>query len=283
MYEAYWNLKEMPFENTPDPRFLYRSSQHEEALARMSYAIWNRKGAALLTGVFGCGKTVIAQAILSELSSEKYRYAYINNPMLSPEELLRSFARRLKSVALPEKKRDFSADYFLEILEKILYDYNREGKEVVLIIDEAHIIEDNKAFEELRLLLNFQLQEKFLLTLLILGQPELIPKINDYQALEQRIAIKCHLEHLDLKDTQQYIIHRLAITGRQAPVFTEEAIKLIYEYSGGVPRRINRLCDICLLAGFGKRVDMIGQDIVKEEIRGLGMPGIGLTNTNIIY
>ncbi len=189
--------------------------------------------------------------------------------MLSPEELLRSIVRRLKSVTLPERKTEFSADYFLEILEKILIDYNREGKEIVIIIDEAHIIEDAKVFEELRLLLNFQLQKKFLLTLLIFGQPELIPKINDYQALEQRIAIKCHLEHLDLKDTQQYIIHRLSVAGRKTSIFTEEAIKMIYEHSGGIPRRINRLCDISLLAGFGKKVEIVEEDIIQEEIKSL--------------
>ena len=258
----------MPFENTPDPRFLYRSSQHEEALARMFYTIQYKKGAGLLTGVFGCGKTVIAQAILNELNSEKYRYAYISNPLVTSEELLRSITRRLKSITLPDKKTEFSADYFLELLEKILCDYNREGKEIVVIIDEAHIIEDTKVFEELRLLLNFQLQEKFLLTLLLFGQPELNSKVNDYQPLEQRIAIKCHLEPLSFEDTQQYIIHRLSVAGRGSPIFTEEAIQLIYEYSGGVPRRINRLCDISLLAGFGKKAEMIGDNIIQEEVKG---------------
>jgi type II secretory pathway predicted ATPase ExeA len=164
--------------------------------------------------------------------------------LVIPEEFLRSIVRRLKSVTLPEKKIEFSADYFLELLEKILYDYNREGKEIIVIIDEAHVIEDTKVFEELRLLLNFQLQEKFLPTLLIFGQ-------------------------LSFEDTQQYIIHRLSVAGRATPIFTKEAIRLIYEYSGGVPRCINRLCDICLLAGFGKRVEMIDQVIVGEEIKGL--------------
>lgn len=271
MYEAYWNLKEMPFENTPDPRFFYRSLQHEEALERMSYVIQYKKGGGLLAGVFGCGKTVIAQAILNELNSEKYRYAYINNPLITAEELLRSIVRRLKSITLPDKKTEFSADYFLELLEQILFNYNREGKEIVVIIDEAHIIEDAKVFEELRLLLNFQLQEKFLLTLLIFGQPELISKINDYQPLEQRIAIKCHLEPLNFEETLAYIIHRLSVAGRLTPIFTEEAIRMIYEYSGGVPRRINRLCDICLLAGFSKSVEMVGKDIVQEEIKGFAV------------
>jgi len=202
---------------------------------------------------------------------EKYRYAYVANPMLTPEELLRSIVRRLKPISLPDKRSEFSADYFLELLEKILRDYSQEGKEVVVIIDEAHIIEDTKVFEELRLLLNFQLQEKFLLTLLIFGQPDLVSKINDHQPLEQRIAIKCHLEHLSLEDTRQYITHRLSIVGRTTPIFTEEAIKMVYDYSGGVPRRINRLCDICLLAGFHERIELIGEPIVREEVKGLNV------------
>lgn len=271
MYSEYWNLNEMPFENTPDPKFLYHSTQHEEALARMFYAIQYRKGAALLTGVFGCGKTVIAQAILNELNSEKYRYAYISNPLVSAEELLRSILRRLKTVSLPEKKSDFSSDYFLELLEKILLDYSREGKEVVAIIDEAHVIEDPKVFEELRLLLNFQLQNKFLLTLLILGQPELISKINDLQPLEQRIGIKCHLEPLDFAGTSAYIAYRLSVAGRKALTFEQEAIRMVYDYSGGVPRRINRLCDVSLLADFGKNAKIIGKDIIQEEVKGLSI------------
>lgn len=105
--------------------------------------------------------------------------------------------------------------------------------------------------------------------MLIFGQPELILKINDYQPLEQRIAIKCHLENLSLEDTQSYIVHRLSVAGRTTPIFTEEAIKMIYEYSGGIPRRINRLCDIYLLAGFGRKVEMVGEDIVQEETKSL--------------
>ena len=269
MYEAYWNLKEMPFENTSDLRFLYRSSQHEEALARMFYTIQYKKGGGVLTGVFGCGKTVVAQAILNELGSEKYRYAYISNPLFAVDELLRSIVRRLKSVNLPEKRTEFSVDYFLEILEKILIDYSREGKEIVIIIDEAHIIEDVKVFEELRLLLNLQSQNKFLLTLLLFGQPELLSKVKDYQPLEQRIAIKSHLEPLSYTDTHQYIIHRLSVAGRTTPIYSEEAIQMIYDHSGGIPRRINRLCDICLLAGFVKKAGMIEPAIVEEEIKSL--------------
>lgn len=198
MYEAYWNLKEMPFENTPDPRFLYRSSQHEEALARMHYAIQYRKGGGLVTGVFGCGKTLLVQALLDELSKDKYKTAIINNPQLDYVELLRSIVRNLKAIELPQKKTELSADYLLEVFGQILQDNARDGKETLIVIDEAHVIQDEHVFEELRLLLNFQLRERFLLTLLLVGQPELKQKVEDNKALEQRTAVKYHLQFLCL-------------------------------------------------------------------------------------
>ena len=170
--------------------------------------------------------------------------------------------RNLKAIELPQKKTELSADYLLEVLGHILENNLRDGKETTIVIDEAHIIQDERIFEELRLLLNFQLRERFLLTLLMLGQPELKQKIEDNKQLEQRIAIKCYLGAFDLEDTKRYIQHRLEVAGQTKEIFTEEAIKLIYEYSAGIPRRINHLCNICLLSGFAKEVNVIGREIV---------------------
>jgi general secretion pathway protein A len=265
MYEAYWNLKEMPFENTPDPRFLYRSPQHEEVLARMRYAIQYRKGGGLVTGVFGCGKTLLVQTIFDEISQDRYKTAIINNPQLEYVELLRAIVRSLKAIDLPQKKTELSADYLLEVLGQILQNNVRDGQETVIIIDEAHVIQDERVFEELRLLLNFQLRERFLFTLLLLGQPELKQRIEDNKQLEQRIAIKCHLEPLALEDTKKYIRHRLEVAGQTKEIFNEGAIKLIQEHSGGIPRRINHICDICLLSGFSKRASLIDEETVRQE------------------
>jgi len=267
MYKEYWKLSEMPFENTPDPRFLYHSKQHEEALARMLYLIQNRKGAGMITGVFGCGKTLLVQALFDELSQDKYKAAIINNPQIEYVEFLRAIVRNLKAVELPQKKTELSADYLLEVLEKILENNLRDAKDTVVVIDEAHVIQDERIFEELRLLLNFQHRDRFLLTLIILGQPELKQKIEDNKQLEQRIAVKYHLDALDLKDTKGYISHRLEVAGQAREIFTEEAIKLIYEYSGGIPRRINQLCDICLLSGFSKEAQLVDAQIVRQEIK----------------
>ena len=267
MYEAYWNLKEMPFENTPDPRFLYRSPQHEEAMARMLYVIQYRKGGGLITGVFGCGKTLLVQALLDEISQDRYKTAIINNPQLEYVELLRAIVRSLKAIELPQKKTELSADYLWEVLGQILQNNMRDGKETVIIIDEAHIIQDEHVFEELRLLLNFQLRERFLLTLLLVGQPELKQKIEDNKQLEQRIAIKYHLDALNLEDTKRYIQHRLAVAGQTKQIFSEGAIGLIREHSGGIPRRINHICDLCLLGGFSRKASLIDEEIVRHECK----------------
>jgi type II secretory pathway predicted ATPase ExeA len=263
VYEGYWGLKEKPFQNTPDPRFLYHSSQHEEALMRLVYTVREQAGAAMLTGVFGCGKTLIAQALLKELSSEQYTTAFIANPRLDDLDLLRMIVHHLGNLEPPVRKTDV-----LNILNDILLNNMRNRKQTVIIIDEAHAIDDDNVFEEIRLLLNFQLQDRFLLTLLLLGQPELKQKVDKNIQLEQRINVKSRLDILSVKDTKNYIIHRLQVANRTDPVFTERAIKSIYSYSGGIPRRINRLCDMCLLAGSVKRIKIIGDDIVREEIKG---------------
>ncbi len=265
MYEKYWGLNAKPFLNTPDPRFLYHSAQHEKALSRLIYAVQERVGAAMLTGVIGCGKTVIIQVVMSELSSQQYKTAYIANPRLDDIDILRMIVHNLGAVDPPPIRK---ADV-LSILNDILLNNMRNGKETVIIIDEAQTIDNDSIFEEIRLLLNSQLQDRFLLTLILVGQPELKQRIDKNIQLEQRISIKCHLDRLDMGETSNYIIHRLAVANRAEPIFTEKAISSIFSYSGGIPRRINRLCDICLLAGFVKKVDRVDDDIVREEIKGL--------------
>ena len=270
MYEEYWGLKEKPFQNTPDPRFLYHSNQHEESLMRLIYAVRERMGCAMLTGVFGCGKTLLGQALLEEITTDRYKVAFITNPQLEYVELLRAIVRNLKEVELPIKKTELSADYLLEALNNILHNNMRDGRDTIIIIDEAHVIKDERIFEELRLLLNFQLRDRFLLTLLLFGQPELMPLIESNKQLEQRIAIKCHLGHLTESETKEYIAHRLEVAGCTKQILTDDAYKLIYEHSGGIPRRINKICDLSLLSGYGKRGSIIDKSIVEEELASFG-------------
>lgn len=266
MYENYWKLKEKPFENTPDPRFLYNSPQHEEGLNRLLYVVKESKGAGLLTGVYGCGKTLLARALMKELENSVYKVAIVNNPRLDDIELLRIIAYYLGVNEPPVRKADI-----LITLEKVLQNNLNDGKKTVVVIDEAHAIEDKNIFEEIRLLLNFQFDNKFLLTLLILGQPELKDKIEANKQLNQRIALRFYLEALKRDETENYIKHRLIIAGAISPVFTTDAIDIVHERSGGIPRRINQLCDAALLTGFGKEVQEINRDIVDETIKSLSL------------
>lgn len=267
MYEQYWNLKEKPFENTPDPRFLYYSPQHEEALSRLVYVVKERKGAGMLTGVFGCGKTLLAHTLLKELGEDIYRIVLINNPKLTHIELLMDIALKLGASDLPTKRTDVLTNLLLDSINEILRDNIRDGKETVVIIDEAHVIKDGDVWDELRLLLNFQLENRFLLTLLLLGQPELRKMIEVNKPLLQRITIKSHLESLNQSDTSAYILHRLKIAGKEKGVFTPDAISVIFEKSGGIPRRINQICDMALFVGFGKKSKSIDEKIIQEVMK----------------
>ncbi len=269
MYEEYWGLREKPFQNTPDPRFFYNSSEHEETMTKLLYTVEENLGAGMLTGVFGCGKTVVGNALYDKLPGDKYKIAFITNPQLEYVELLRAIVRNLKAVELPIKKTELSADSLLEILGNVLENNARDGKDTIIIIDEAHVIKDERIFEELRLLLNFQRRDRFLLTLLLFGQPELKQKIEDNKQLEQRIAVKCHLDAFNREDTYNYIIHRLSVAGGVESIFNESAFKVVHSRSGGIPRRINRVCDISLLLGMSKGAKSINDKIVEEGLQTL--------------
>lgn len=272
MYREYWKLKEMPFENTPDPRFLYYSPQHEEGLSRLLYVVQQRKGAGMLTGVFGCGKTVLGQALFNALNKNIYQIAFINNPHLKSVELLRAIARQLGAENLPEKMNEMSADHFIEVINNILLNNAKDGKETLVIVDEAHVIDDAGVFEELRLLLNFQDENRFLLTLLLMGQPELKERIHKNKQLVQRIAMGYHLEPLNKEEMVKYIAYRLeAAGGRSINIFTNDAVELIFANSGGIPRRINQICDMSLVTGFSKRQEKINGEIVIEAVDSLGV------------
>ncbi|MEA3560269.1 MAG: AAA family ATPase [Candidatus Omnitrophota bacterium] len=271
MYEEYWNLAESPFENTPDSRFLYYSREHEEGLSRLLYAVERRKGAAMLTGVFGCGKTVLGRALLTRLNKNVYQIALINNPHLKSIELLRSIARQLGVENLPEKLTEMSADHFLQVIEEILLNNVKDGKETLIVIDEAHVITDNDIFEELRLLLNFQFEDRFLLTLILMGQPELAERIRKNKQFSQRIAIGYNLGPLSQIETENYIEHRLKVAGVQKQIFNPQSVKPIFQNSGGIPRRINKICDMCLMIGFNYEIRTIDEAIVKEVADNFGV------------
>lgn len=221
----------------------------------------------MLTGVFGCGKTLLGQAIFAELSEDKYILVNIANPQLDTVELIMTIALRLGVQNFPTKKSEVLTNIVLDSINSALLDNMRDGKDTIIIIDEAHLILDPAIFEQLRLLLNFQLKDRFLLTLLLFGQPELREKILANKQLEQRIPIRCHLDKLNREDVEGYIFHRLTVAGRSDRFFTDGAITLIAEHSGGIPRRINNLCDMALFAGYTYDREIIDEDLVRREIK----------------
>ncbi len=268
MYEAYWGLKEKPFENTPDPRFIYYTEQHQEALSRMLYVVREKKGAAFLTGEYGSGKTLLSRILLQELEGEnKYQSAFIFNPRLSGAELIKEIIYQFQG---SRKEAADKAELF-HALHKILLTNHDVGRHSVIVIDEAQAIIDKDAFEELRLLLNFQLNDAFLLTIILFGQPDLIGKILELPQLRQRMSVRYHLQALNQQESKQYIQHRLKVAGTTQAIFEESAYKEIFSRSGGIPRQINNICDLALLAVFGNEARTIKKKDIKqvsEELEG---------------
>lgn len=256
-YEAYWGLKLSPFENVPDPRFYFPSSKHEEGLHRLLYGVEARKGAVLLTGEIGCGKTTLSRQFIQHLAQDRYDTALIANPTIDAVEFIGEVLYQL-GLNISGTKLDR-----LHHLNEHLLGNLKQGKDTVIIVDEAQAIKADDVFEELRLMLNFQLNDRFLLTLILLGQPELNARINAIQQLAQRIAIRFHLPAFDLQETTRYVEFRLQTAGAdKRPIFSPEAIEVIFRNSGGIPRNINTLADLCMLSGFLERKAQIDAPVV---------------------
>ncbi|MDI6687278.1 MAG: AAA family ATPase [Desulfobacterales bacterium] len=263
MYLEYWGLKRFPFENVPDPEFMYYSGKHEEAMVRLIYAAKRRKGAALLIGDVGCGKTVLSKVFIQQLPVDEYDIGLITNPTLKPSDFLKEILYQLGLNPDTNSKADL-----LGILNERMLENMKQDKTTLLIIDEAQLI-SRETFEEIRLLLNFQLNDRFLLTLFLIGQPELRDIVKGIEQLDQRIAIKYHLNPLDFEETVKYIVFRLKNAGLTRNIFTRQAVDEIYDYSQGVPRKINNVCDISLLIGFSSKEKVINSKIIKEAIKDL--------------
>ncbi len=268
MYTTYWGLAEKPFENTPDPKFLYYSQQHEEAMARMLYIVREKKGAALLTGEYGCGKTLLSRVLKNELLQEnKYQSVYIMDPRLLGLEFIQEVVYQLSGNSAPQSKIELFHSMY-----KLLYANHGTGRHTVLVIDEAQAIRNMEVFEELRLLVNFQLDNAFLLTVILLGSPELRTAVASLPQLLQRMAVRYHLNGLNEWETKEYVIHRLKVAGATQQIFTEDAYHEIYLSSAGVPRRINNICDLALLVGFSNNLESIDRAAVREINEDMDIP-----------
>lgn len=267
MYEAFYGFTEKPFSKTPDPRFLFLSRLHREALARLAYAVEERD-LILFTGEIGCGKTTLSRRLMDELD-ENYRVILLINPRLTPMEFLRAFALRL-SIADPAR---FKTD-LLEQIGGALYGLYEQGICPVLIIDEAQLVPHRETFDEIRLLTNFQLDDRNLLSVVLMGQPELRKRLahRAYEPLRQRIGMQFDLGPLAAEETREYLDWRLQVAGGRPGLFLPGAVERIHAYSGGIPRKINHAASLALLEGFGRETSRIGVEIMDAV-----MPELELT------
>jgi len=261
MFEEFFGFTTKPFGKTPDPAFLFESPQHKEALARLEYAV-EEKDLALLVGDIGSGKTMLSRALMDRLGDSRPVVLLIN-PRLTPAQLLRSIAAGLGLV--PSRFRN-------ELLDQIhskLFELYEARREPVLIIDEAQLIPSKATFDEIRLLTNFQLDEQNLLSVLLIGQPELETRLDrsHYAPLRQRIGLRYRLGPLSLAETVAYIEHRIRIAGGGTNPFARAAMERIHAVSGGIPRLINTLATTALLDAFGDDAESVDATRVAAAAR----------------
>jgi general secretion pathway protein A len=262
MYLDYYGLKELPFNITPDPRFLFFSAQHREAFDHLLYGIENRRGFIELTGEVGLGKTTLCRAVLANLP-KKVHTAMVLNPTVSGTQLLRAI---LNDFGFRYKGRDRL--FYLDQLNAFLLSQIQDGNNVAVIIDEAQDLMP-EVMEQVRLLSNLETDQHKLMQIVLVGQPELHKRLeqNELRQLKQRIMIRCNLLPLTEDETGQYLAHRLRVAGAEPRVgFDREAVELIYNYAKGIPRLTNALCDRVMIAGYvaGKR--MIGAPEVYKAL-----------------
>jgi general secretion pathway protein A len=272
MYCEFYGFTEKPFHITPNPRFLFLSKIHKEALAHLLYGIDNHVGFVELTGEVGTGKTTTLRTLLGQLGEGQYRTALIFNPCLSALELLRSINREF---GLPAE--GLGNGELIEELNRFLLEENHQGRTVVLVIDEAQNLTP-QVLEQIRLISNLETESDKLIQIVLAGQPELLQVMErpELRQLAQRMAVRYHLRSLDYADTRAYIAHRLTVAGgRGVAAFTEAACRRIYRYSGGSPRLINIACDRALVVGYGDGTWKIsGRQAAAAigELRGTGSP-----------
>ncbi len=272
MYETFYRFREKPFHVTADPAFLYLSRQHQEALDHLTYGIRERLGFIAITGEVGTGKTTLAKALVDQLPSS-VKTALILNPALSAAQLLRAIlqdfgAQTNGHAATPLAPAKLTRGELLQKIERFLLNQASGSTGGVLVIDEAQAL-SSSALEQVRLLSNVETPKTKLLQIVLIGQPELLERLQRerrLRALRERIAVRYELHPLPEEEVAAYVRHRIRVAAEQdLALFTEEAMAKIARLSQGVPRRINRLCDQALLAGFVKESWTIDEGLIKEE------------------
>jgi general secretion pathway protein A len=265
MYQRFYGLRELPFELTPNPKFLYLTPRHREALSNLQYALESAKSLTVLMGEAGTGKTTLLRAALESEHGQRVRWVYLNNPVLTPEDFIRTLAVRFE-LGAPAME---SKAAFLDGLERMLIERRARGQMTVLVVDEAQSL-GHDLLEEIRLLANIETSTEKLLVVILAGQPEFAARLSEpgLRQLKQRVALRCEISPFDLSETAAYIGSRIATAGGESSrLFTREAVMSIHEYAQGIPRTINVICDNALLGGLALGRQTVDRQIVLDVAR----------------
>ena len=266
-YEEFFSLREPPFSNTPDSRFYFESEQHAEAMMRLFHAIETFKGLTVMVGDIGTGKTLLGRKVLDRLDPKRFEAALlvIVHSAITPSWLLRKIAFQL-GVEEPSEDKGLILTQIYDRLMK-LYE---ESKQAVLLIDEANMLKNREIMEEIRGLLNLEVPERRLLSIILFGLPELEESLALDEPLRQRVEMKFTLQPLSLEFTRAYIRYRLKIAGSNRSIFTPEAEGTVYSYSRGVPRLVNTICDNALFESYLTKKEIVTPEIVGRVAMDLG-------------
>ena len=263
MYHKFYGFKEAPFNMTPSSRFFYESGKHVEALSTLIYAIESRKGFVVITGDIGSGKTTVCRTLLNKLDA-RTQTALITNTHISGKDLLCTILEDLGVEYTRGSKAQLISQLNVYLIEQL-----RNGHNVVVIIDEAQNLKPS-VLEEVRMLSNLETENEKLIQIIFLGQPELKKKLAlpRLEQLRQRVAVFYHLTPLSEEDAKRYILHRLKIASKSnRQYFTDQALDIVYQFSKGVPRMINQICDSALLNGFIYEKEVVDHELMEEVVK----------------
>lgn len=271
-YLEFYNLKEQPFSISVDNRFYFNSNQHAHALVKLRYAAEERKGLAVLVGGVGTGKTTLARRMLDELEESVFESALlvVIHTSITSEWLLRKIAVQLGVQNPLDDKTELLSQLYNRLVE--IYD---SGKKAVVLIDEAQMLQRREVMEEFRGILNIELDGQKLITFIFFGLTDLDTHLALDKPLQQRIAVRYELESFTEKTTEEYIRYRLEVAGAKREFFTKGSLTTIHQFSEGIPRLINSICDNALLEGYLRKKDRIDEEMIKEVISDLKFIGTG--------
>ncbi len=262
MYEAFYGLKEKPFNLTPDPDYIYMSPAHENAFTHLEYALAENKGFVVITGEIGAGKTTLINFLLNRIPQDVH-VGIINNTSVPTGQFIRMICEEFELKVKGQNKGEM-----LDRFQRFLVERFSKNKRVVLIIDEAQNL-SVRTLEEIRMLSNLEAEKQHLIQIVLSGQPELRAKLKkkELEQLAQRVTVHSHLRGLDADEVARYISHRLRVAGADhRDLFTPEAIEALARYSKGIPRIINILCDAALVYGFADELQSIGKDVIEDVV-----------------